>query len=152
MARQNINIGSVANDGTGDTIRAGGDKINDNFIEVYANVTSLQEDVASISYNDLSDLPTLGTSSSLDSGNAEGEVPTLGAGGLIPYALLPTGTASGTVAIGDHTHVEYAASVHTHAIADVTGLQTALDDITSELAGVESGLAAVADSLAAING
>lgn len=35
MAKQTINIGSVADDGTGDTIRAGGDKINDNFDELY---------------------------------------------------------------------------------------------------------------------
>jgi hypothetical protein len=35
MAKQTINIGSVANDGTGDSVRAGGDKINDNFTEVY---------------------------------------------------------------------------------------------------------------------
>ena len=31
MALQSLNIGSVANDGSGDTLRAGGDKINDNF-------------------------------------------------------------------------------------------------------------------------
>ena len=31
MAKQLLNIGSSANDGTGDTIRVGGDKINDNF-------------------------------------------------------------------------------------------------------------------------
>lgn len=35
MARQNINIGTTANDGTGDTLRVGADKINDNFIELY---------------------------------------------------------------------------------------------------------------------
>lgn len=35
MARQDINIGSSPNDGTGDSIRVGGDKINDNFIELY---------------------------------------------------------------------------------------------------------------------
>lgn len=35
MARQNINLGTVANDGTGDTLRDGGDKTNDNFIELY---------------------------------------------------------------------------------------------------------------------
>lgn len=35
MARQNIGIGASANDGTGDTLRVGGDKINDNFIELY---------------------------------------------------------------------------------------------------------------------
>ena len=31
MAKQTVGIGSSANDGTGDTLRAGADKINDNF-------------------------------------------------------------------------------------------------------------------------
>ena len=35
MTFQSIGLGSSANDGTGDTIRAGGDKINDNFTEIY---------------------------------------------------------------------------------------------------------------------
>ena len=35
MAKQTIQIGSSANDGTGTTIRAGGDLINDNFNEIY---------------------------------------------------------------------------------------------------------------------
>ena len=35
MAYQSLNLGSSANDSTGDTLRAGGDKINDNFVEIY---------------------------------------------------------------------------------------------------------------------
>ena len=35
MAKQTINIGSTANDGTGSTLRVGGDIINDNFNEIY---------------------------------------------------------------------------------------------------------------------
>jgi hypothetical protein len=35
MAKSSINIGSVENDGTGDTLRAGAQKINDNFDEIY---------------------------------------------------------------------------------------------------------------------
>ena len=35
MAKQTINIGSTANDGTGSSLRAGGDLINDNFNEIY---------------------------------------------------------------------------------------------------------------------
>tara|TARA_A100000164_G_C21889977_1_gene764834 strand:+ start:333 stop:1316 length:984 start_codon:yes stop_codon:yes gene_type:complete len=35
MAYQSLALGSSANDGTGDTLRAGGDKINDNFVEIY---------------------------------------------------------------------------------------------------------------------
>ena len=40
MAKQTINIGSSANDGTGTTIRAGGDLINDNFSEIYTAFSS----------------------------------------------------------------------------------------------------------------
>lgn len=36
MAQQIIGIGAAPNDGTGDNIRIGGDKINDNFTELYA--------------------------------------------------------------------------------------------------------------------
>ena len=35
MARQAINIGSSANDGTGDPLRTAFDKVNDNFVELY---------------------------------------------------------------------------------------------------------------------
>ena len=35
MAYQALGLGSSANDGTGDDLRTGGDKINDNFVEVY---------------------------------------------------------------------------------------------------------------------
>jgi hypothetical protein len=38
MAKQIINIGSTADDGTGTTIRAGGDLINDNFNEIYTEL------------------------------------------------------------------------------------------------------------------
>lgn len=36
MAQQMVNIGAAANDGTGDPIRSGGQKINANFSELYA--------------------------------------------------------------------------------------------------------------------
>ena len=38
MAKQSINIGSSANDGTGSTLRDGGDLINDNFNEIYTKL------------------------------------------------------------------------------------------------------------------
>lgn len=41
MAQQIVNIGVVANDGTGDSLRVGGDKINDNFTELYAMVAAI---------------------------------------------------------------------------------------------------------------
>jgi len=38
MAKQTINIGSIANDGTGSTLRAAGDLVNDNFNEIYTAI------------------------------------------------------------------------------------------------------------------
>jgi len=35
MALQSLELGSAADDGTGDSLRVGGDKINDNFVELY---------------------------------------------------------------------------------------------------------------------
>jgi len=78
MAKQTVNIGSSANDGTGDTLRAGADKINDNTNEMYNAVgngtdlktlvnASLQVDVAtgqnklSFLYDQVADLPSAST-------------------------------------------------------------------------------------------
>ena len=52
MAKQTINIGTIANDGTGSTLRAAGDLINDNFNELYTAIgdgTTLNSDVLSAS-------------------------------------------------------------------------------------------------------
>ena len=38
MAKQTLDIGTNANDGTGDTLRSGGEKINDNFNELYSTL------------------------------------------------------------------------------------------------------------------
>ena len=38
MAYQALGLGSSANDGTGDDLRTGGDKINDNFVELYTKL------------------------------------------------------------------------------------------------------------------
>jgi hypothetical protein len=35
MANQSLGIGGAANDGSGDTLRAAADKVNDNFLEIY---------------------------------------------------------------------------------------------------------------------
>lgn len=38
MSKQLLNLGATANDNTGDTLRAGGDKVNDNFNELYSSI------------------------------------------------------------------------------------------------------------------
>lgn len=47
MPRQNINIGVVANDGNGDTLRTGGRKINENFVELYRSIGGDSDSVSS---------------------------------------------------------------------------------------------------------
>ena len=42
MAQQDINVGATGNDGTGDDLRTAGTKINNNFSEVYGDISVLQ--------------------------------------------------------------------------------------------------------------
>jgi hypothetical protein len=42
MAQQDINVGATGNDGTGDDLRTAGTKINNNFTELYGDVSVLQ--------------------------------------------------------------------------------------------------------------
>ena len=49
MARQTLDIGTNANDGTGDTLRSGGEKINDNFAELYTTLGG--NNIASVGIN-----------------------------------------------------------------------------------------------------
>lgn len=59
MSKQIIGLGTVANDGTGDSLRVAGDKINDNFDELYAQT-------GWISYEDT--LHTLGSPQVINAG------------------------------------------------------------------------------------
>jgi len=50
MAYQAIGLGAVADDGTGDNLRDGADKVNDNFVELYTllgNATALSSGISS---------------------------------------------------------------------------------------------------------
>ena len=74
MAFQSIGLGSTADDGTGDTIRVGGDKINDNFTEIYT---------------------LLGTGTALTSGlSATSSVVTLAGPSITGVASFADGSAS----------------------------------------------------------
>lgn len=48
MAQQNINLGNAPNDGSGDTLRTGGTKINANFTELYAGQAAQGEALVEI--------------------------------------------------------------------------------------------------------
>ena len=74
MAYQSIGIGSSAGDGTGDTLRIGADKVNDNFVEIYT---------------------LLGTGSALSSGiSATASVVTLAGPSITGVASFADGSVS----------------------------------------------------------
>ncbi len=72
MARQKINIGAIADDGTGDSIRVSGVKINENFAEVYA-----QQQLVNLTHFEFDNNTIKGLLSNADiemSGNGTGHV------------------------------------------------------------------------------
>jgi hypothetical protein len=88
MARQNINIGTTANDGSGDSLRVSFNKVNQNFIEVYSSIGS----AFSGNYNDLANKPTLFSGSYSDLTNK----PTLFSGSYSDLTNKPTNISSFT--------------------------------------------------------
>jgi len=141
MAQLTINIGSAPNDGTGDSARQGGSKINANFSELYGLVQSLQTSVGfSGNYNDLSNLPTLGTAAALDVGTGALDVVQLDGDGKLPavdgsnLTNLPGGggdvSISGTPSatqLARWTSATAIEGVSTISKTYITGLGTAAD-------------------------
>jgi hypothetical protein len=72
MAKQTVGIGTTPNDGTGDDLRTGADKINGNFNEIYAalgdgsTLLTLASVATSGKYGELSGTPVLGTAAETD--------------------------------------------------------------------------------------
>ena len=110
MAKQALGLGSAANDNSGDTLRAGGDKINDNFTEIYGaigNGTTLTVSVTNpavgqvLRYNGSTFLPSDYTqlTSALDV-NSNSIISS--SNGNI--ALDPNGTGNVTIANGSVTN------------------------------------------------
>jgi len=110
MAKQSLGLGTAANDNTGDTLRAGGDKINDNFNELYTalgNGTTLTVSVTNpangqvLRYNGTNFLPSdySALTSALDvSGNS---IISSSNGNIV---IAPNGTGNVTISNGSVTN------------------------------------------------
>ena len=107
MAKQTINIGSTANDGTGSTLRVGGDLINDNFNEIYTVLGSgsaLAFDITGVTNGQA--LIYNSSSSKFEAAAANiGTVTSIIAGTGLSGGTI---TASGTIAIDTATTVDKA--------------------------------------------
>ena len=108
MARQTINIGTTANDGTGDPLRSAFDKINDNFLELYG------ADSDATTFNN----PTLVGALMTDDLDLNGNKIISASNGNI--TLDPQGT--GTIELTANTNITGTATVS--STLNVTGLST----------------------------
>lgn len=99
MAIQEIRLGIVANNGEGDPLREGGDKINQNFTDP-SNAASYEvgTEAGQIPRNS-----ELGTAAQANTGTAAGEVPTNG--DLGTASTKNTGTATGQIPTADQLNM-----------------------------------------------
>ena len=157
MARQSINIGSQANDGTGDDLRTAMHKINTNFTELYAE-TAVDSGITisgnTISSNRSDDdivfepsgagavrFPAVTINDNSITGTRSNEDLTIsaaGTGNLILGSLRVNGT---TVSSDDSTKITLAESV------DITGTLTAAIFQVNELSSSDSSAIQVNDGL-----
>ena len=113
MARQSINIGSSANDGTGDPLRTAFDKINDNFVELYGT----DDDSKTLANN----LDVNGHNIISSRSNEDIRILPAGTGGVIASAVRIAGT---TISSDDSTQITIAENMQTTGTLNVTGATT----------------------------
>jgi hypothetical protein len=113
MARQNINIGSSANDGTGDPLRTAFDKINDNFVELYGT----DNDINTLDAN--LDVNTFAITTGVTNGDIT--VTPNGTGGIKLGAVKFVGT---TMSSDDSTQITIAENIQTTGTLNVAGATT----------------------------
>ena len=119
MARQTINIGTSANDGTGDPLRTAFDKINDNFAELYG---------ADGDSNTLAaDLDLNGNRIITSRSNEDIALVPSGTGKVIAGAFNFDGTK---ISVDDSTQITIAENVQTTGTLNVSGAATLATSLT----------------------
>lgn len=109
MAKQLINLGTTVNDGTGDALRVGAEKINDNFTELYDFLTGATGQLSFVS----SILPGDGIEVSSTSGN------------ILVSTKIATATELGTVKVGTGLAISQAGVLETTFTGDYSELVNA---------------------------
>jgi len=104
MAKQTINIGTTANDGTGDPIRSAFDKTNDNFTELYDGAGVADD---SITYSKLAeefttiDPLTAGATVDIDFTDAQVYTLTITEATTITFSSVSTGMVKDIIVTGN---------------------------------------------------
>ena len=113
MARQEINIGTTANDGTGDPLRTAFDKINDNFVELYGTDGDSNTLAGNLDIN--------GHNIISSRSNEDIRILPAGTGGVIASAVRIAGT---TISSDDSTQITIAENIQTTGTLNVAGATT----------------------------
>ena len=103
MAKQTINIGTTANDGTGDPLRTAFDKSNDNFTELYNGAGGVADD--SVTYAKLGTEFTTSAalSTNVDFATAQVFTKTLSGDTTLTFSNTAIGMVKDLVITGSHT-------------------------------------------------
>jgi hypothetical protein len=129
VAKQSINIGTTANDGTGSTIRAGGDLINDNFNEIYTALgdgSTLNVDTSGA---------TNGQALVFNSGTSKFEANTVTA--TSSFTVIGDGGANQTISTNDNFTIQGGTGITTTGVAtDI--LSVAIDSTVATKTGTET--------------
>ena len=119
MARQIINIGTNANDGTGDPLRTAFDKINDNFSELYGGDNNLNTLDANLDVN--------GNSIVTGVTNGDINITQNGTGNINLGSIRINGS---TVSSSDSTQITIAENIQTTGTLNVAGAVTLSTSLT----------------------
>ena len=145
MTRQNINIGSTANDGTGDPLRTAFDKINDNFVELYGADNDLNTLDANLNVNNF--LITTGVT------NGNITITPNGTGNINLGALKFNGTS---ISSDDSTIVNINEALRVEGALTATGALTSNTSLTlasgATVTGIDNGALGSSASLLATQG
>ena len=103
MAKQTINIGTTANDGTGDPLRTAFDKANDNFDELYNGAGGIADD--SVTYAKLGTEFTTSAAlaTNVDFSTAQVFTKTLSGDTTLTFSNAEIGMVKDLVITGSHT-------------------------------------------------
>jgi hypothetical protein len=129
MARQTINIGTAANDGTGDPLRTAFDKINDNFIELYGADGDSNTLAGNLDIN--------GWNIISSRSNEDIRILPAGTGGVIASAVRIAGT---TISSDDSTQITIAENVQTTGTLNVSGAATLATSLTLATGATVTGI------------
>ena len=122
MAQQSINIGSSANDGTGDPLRTAFDKINDNFTELYGSTAEANDLIEDSTPQLGGDLDVNGRRITSARSNEDIILLPNGTGGVVASAVRIAGT---TLSSDDSASITVAEAFQVNGATNIDGALTA---------------------------